>query len=718
MTLPQVKPRLRDYTLLALLLALVFWPLSSFHHTLRWDALEGYFPFRYFLSDSIRQGILPLWNPYQLGGYPFYGDPQSGFWYPVAWLFGSVSSYSLSLFSVVFLFHIVLAAWGTYELTLSFDTGRPVALIAAISFAASGFFVGNAEHITWVVSAAWLPWAFWSFRNVLLRASLGDALLLPCFLYLMLSGGYPAFFIVTVYVLIACTLCWLGFMARKQSWKRRLVLLFVAAVLLLGLSAGALLSWMQALPYSTRSGAMTAAQYNLYPFPPRALISLLLPFATLKDDVFFATDVVMRNAYFGLLCLLALPFAWPALRHNKQVLLVAVLALAALALSLGDKLPLRGWLAEWLPGMDRFRFPALFRVFFILGLIVVSAQGLQRLISNFPARRKAFVALILGLMLVLAGLLSYSILRHGGHWGWGFLGSRFETYQHQSSRDENLQLQAITQLILLGGLLWLCLWRRGQLIKPASLLFFCVADMSLALSMNAFSTLVYEERASNIATRIAQSPHQFPVPDLRQAILNHSDVKRNLGELRTNTGIYFKTPQADGYNSFLLRNFAYLDANAIADSVRSNPVAYFAWAVQVAPDSVRLPTRHWARVNAQAAQKLYGIHLAQKGTIACLQFDPQILVFQTHTSETALFCLQQNRFPGWKLFVDGKPAKIMDLNRAQMGALLPAGAHELQWRFEPYGIRLMLYVTWILGGLLLLSLLVFRKRLFGGNRSV
>ena len=125
-----------------------YWPLSSTHHATRWDSVETYFPFRYFISDCLRNGELPLWLPYQLGGYPFYADPQSGAWYPVAWIFCSLAPYTLSWFAVEFMFTVFVGGLGMYRLVKSFDLDDRAALIAGMSYIACGFFISNAEHTT------------------------------------------------------------------------------------------------------------------------------------------------------------------------------------------------------------------------------------------------------------------------------------------------------------------------------------------------------------------------------------------------------------------------------------------------------------------------------------------------------------------------------------------------------------------------------------------
>src|SRR4051812_26430689 len=127
---------LRHHCLLLLFAIAAYWPLSSFQHTTRWDSVETYFPFRYFFSDCLRAGELPLWLPFQLGGYPFYADPQSGAWYPVAWILCSIAPYTLHSFAIEFILTVFIGAAGMYRLVRSFDKEASIALLAGIAYCA------------------------------------------------------------------------------------------------------------------------------------------------------------------------------------------------------------------------------------------------------------------------------------------------------------------------------------------------------------------------------------------------------------------------------------------------------------------------------------------------------------------------------------------------------------------------------------------------------
>jgi hypothetical protein len=64
---------------LFVVLVLAFLPVASFLFFLKNDAFNGYFPSRFFISESLRSEHFPWWNPYINFGLPQYGDMNSGF---------------------------------------------------------------------------------------------------------------------------------------------------------------------------------------------------------------------------------------------------------------------------------------------------------------------------------------------------------------------------------------------------------------------------------------------------------------------------------------------------------------------------------------------------------------------------------------------------------------------------------------------------------------
>ena len=85
--LPFVAEVIGATGLLALATVGFFWQILLTPNT--WMPAGGgdLAPFLYpnyrFAAESIRQGVIPLWNPHLYSGSPFAADIQSGLFYPI-----------------------------------------------------------------------------------------------------------------------------------------------------------------------------------------------------------------------------------------------------------------------------------------------------------------------------------------------------------------------------------------------------------------------------------------------------------------------------------------------------------------------------------------------------------------------------------------------------------------------------------------------------------
>src|SRR4030042_6966523 len=48
-----------------------------------WDVNLEFYPQFHFLSNWLKHGSFPFWNPYTFSGFPQFADPQSVFCYPI-----------------------------------------------------------------------------------------------------------------------------------------------------------------------------------------------------------------------------------------------------------------------------------------------------------------------------------------------------------------------------------------------------------------------------------------------------------------------------------------------------------------------------------------------------------------------------------------------------------------------------------------------------------
>src|SRR5919199_6696862 len=135
------------------------WDLFRKETTLGMDAATQYYPFYYFLGESLWSGQIPAWNPYQFSGTPFAADPLSGWSYLPAMLLFTFLPLVAAVKGFMFL-HLLLAGLFTYALARALRIGIPGAFLAAIAYEYSGlFYVQDACCFQYTGVMAWLPLA-------------------------------------------------------------------------------------------------------------------------------------------------------------------------------------------------------------------------------------------------------------------------------------------------------------------------------------------------------------------------------------------------------------------------------------------------------------------------------------------------------------------------------------------------------------------------------
>lgn len=99
------------------------------------------------------------------------------------------------------------------------------------------------------------------------------------------------------------------------------------------------------------------------------------------------------------------------------------------------------------------------------------------------------------------------------------------------------------------------------------------------------------------------------------------------------------------------------------------------------------------------------------GGARVVEHSPDRVVVETTADRDALLVLSDNYYPDWKVSVDGEPAPLYRANHAFRGVRVAAGAHRVEFVFDPDALRAG-FAFWV-GGLLLLAAyaawLVFRR---------
>ncbi|MSP12875.1 MAG: hypothetical protein EXR62_07950 [Chloroflexi bacterium] len=309
------------------------------------DFVEQHYPMRFFVASELRQGRLPLWDPYTFGGEPAVAESLFATYYPLGlwqaiYPAGAFPFWALEMEAIA---HLALGGIFTFLFVRRLTGNMVAALVSGLAFSLGGFLTSYPMlQLIILETAVWLPAGLWLieralaqprpperqahtgttevWRGRLWRIALAGAVLAcgilaghaQTFLYIAYaSGGYLLFRSLT-----------LGY-----GWRFTLLAALVLGGTVLGLSAAQWLPSLELFRVSPRA-ALTYADVS-HGFGLAELWGLLRP-----------NPGQWSPLYAGLLplalALLAMVFNLRGGREQRsQVWFWAVLALVALDLSLG-----------------------------------------------------------------------------------------------------------------------------------------------------------------------------------------------------------------------------------------------------------------------------------------------------------------------------------------------------------------------------------------------
>ena len=71
------------------------------------------------------------------------------------------------------------------------------------------------------------------------------------------------------------------------------------------------------------------------------------------------------------------------------------------------------------------------------------------------------------------------------------------------------------------------------------------------------------------------------------------------------------------------------------------------------------------------------------GTVEFTSYSPNRFVLQAKALAPSVLLLNDKYDPGWKVSVDGKPETLLRCNYLMRGVQVPAGEHQVEFRFAP-----------------------------------
>ena len=362
------------------------------------DILLYFYPYRDYAAAALRQGQIPLWNPYIFLGVPFLANPQAAVLYPLHWPLSWLAVTKQLYWSAAL--HTWILGLGGYFLLRRWHLNSWAAAVGGLVLAGSGFYGGMIGHINQMNGAAWLPWAVLVLENGIRNTGYGIRnYVVGIAAYVVLFAGLVALMLLaghtqTAYINlfgIGVWVIWPLVAGLRTSTLRTSRLGLLPRLLIYGMGTvlGVLLSAAQLLPtlelsnLGLRGGGLTYSEVSSFSLPLLRLPFTLLPTYGLLDlGVVFGTAGYSEFvAYIGVIGLaLAAVGAWQGRGTARTFGLL--FAFLGLFLALGRFNPVYFLLYKIVPGFDLFRTPARWMMLYTLGMAVLAGVGIDVLLNR------------------------------------------------------------------------------------------------------------------------------------------------------------------------------------------------------------------------------------------------------------------------------------------------------------------------------------------------
>uniref|UniRef100_A0A7C4TDF3 YfhO family protein n=1 Tax=candidate division WOR-3 bacterium TaxID=2052148 RepID=A0A7C4TDF3_UNCW3 len=379
------------------------------------DYLIGSYPLEKYAKE---QGEIPLWFPNVFGGFPALGAPVGGEFAPLAQLKWILPPQIVLTIKFIILFFIAGLGMFFYLKTLGlskYSSGFGAFVYQWIGNLAT---TPEAGHAGRAASIALFPFILFFLHRALDTKKVNHFILLSIAIAFTFYEGHFQLTYYTLIVLVVYVVHYLV-IHRKILTKKDLVKIlgygFICIILIFLLMAMVwlpVLGGMKAVARGLERGYEYAASWNL---PPVEIFDLFVPnFSGGLENYWGENAFKLHTEFCGIVIIIFLLFALILFFKKNYVKFFAITGLVALFYCFGGATPVHRIFYTIIPGFKLMRAPNLAFYIVAFSMVIIGATGFEELIIKKEIDKKKFLTIsgiLIFILLVVLSLIAPAIGR-------------------------------------------------------------------------------------------------------------------------------------------------------------------------------------------------------------------------------------------------------------------------------------------------------------------
>lgn len=672
--------------------------LFSFPDYAQSDLWQQTYPSKFLLADAYKNRILPLWNPFVGMGYPEFAKAEIGALFLPNMLVFSTLPFPIAL-NMIYVLVFLISSSGMYALLYRYTSRRLPALLGAIVFAYSSFFLTKFPHLSRIESASLVPWIILYVDIFLEKPRFRIAIPLSLLLAQQLYAGH--FQIVFMTWLLIGGYAIIDICLRKKI--KHVALLIPPLLLSIILMAIQLFPSVELIQNSQRAGGFNAQSALAFSFPWAKMKNFIFPFAggsphngTFGHYSANGGDIFWENsAFIGILALILAALGFITGKKHPKYIHFVLLTLASIFIMTGKYSPLY-FIHSILP-FSFFRAPSKYIFLFSFSLPFFVSIGIVYLQDKMKGTKlepyRFVLSLLMGLIIISELFSFYTTYR---------ITDAPDTILNQPKSADYIALHPYQRYMTYGsGSMWNTLllsdgWRwmnEYEYLQNA-----LVPNLNVIYGMRSFD--VYQvlktrrfDAASHIvdAVMVQKNASQSAV-HARDALFSMYAVKALIAP---------KIPEFYGERHTIQPPTTYKEKKLLPLEVYISPLPVVRYmlvsdyrVVKTAQEfastlhDMTFDASNSALLERGLPQKLYGT-----GSIFMKYEDLQSSTFDVDVHGRMLLVLSDSYYPGWKAYIDGKESTILPANINSRAVVIEDGRHKVEFKYQPQSLHRGMYIS-------------------------